>query len=178
MPNRYSDFCICTVKRSATMNDEDPLAFFITWTVYGTYLQGDIPGWRRRRKGEQIPKPKLAEWRRERLKHEILLLSPDQRECVETECQRHCDHREWRLWAANARTNHIHAVVTATGYDGKRVRDQLKANCTRGLREQWEEFRDRPVWTTGGDWQCINSEDDLESVCIYVRDAQDRKDRD
>jgi hypothetical protein len=156
------------------VNSDDPIAFFITWTVYGTHLQGDERGWRRRRKGEQLPQLRLAVWRRERLKHDVVLLSPEQRVIVEQECQRHCDHRGWHLWEASARSNHVHVVVTAAGCSGKTVRDQLKANCTRGLREQWAVFRDRPVWTVGGDWECINSEDDLETGCPYVREAQDR----
>jgi len=159
------------------MNSDEPLAFFITWTVYGTFLQGDERGWRRRRQGEQPPQPGLAQWRRQRLKHDVIRLSPEQRETVEQEIKRHCDHRGWRLWEVNARTTHVHAVVTAIGKSGKAVRDQLKANCTRGLREHWPEFRNRQVWTEGGDWECINSDDDLETVCIYVREAQDRMDR-
>jgi REP element-mobilizing transposase RayT len=156
------------------MNPDEPLAFFITWTVYGTHLQGDERGWRRRRQGDQPPQPRLEQWHRERLNHDVILLSPDQRTIVETECRRHCDHRGWRLWEVNARSNHVHAVVTAPGCSGRTVRDQLKANCTRGLREHWAVFRDRPAWTVGGDWECVNSEDDLETVCAYVRDAQDR----
>ena len=156
------------------MNADEPLAYFITWTVYGTHLQGDARGWRRRRHGDQPPQPRLAEWRRERLKHEVLLLSPEQRAVVEGECQRHCDIRGWHLWAVNARATHVHAVVTAAGYSGTKVRDQLKANGTRGLREKWTQFCDRPVWTVGGDWVCINTENDLEGICLYVRDAQDR----
>ncbi len=27
------------------MNNDDPIAFFITRTVYGTFLQGDLRGW-------------------------------------------------------------------------------------------------------------------------------------
>jgi REP element-mobilizing transposase RayT len=156
------------------MNADDPIAFFITWTVYGTHLQGDERGWRRRGKGLQNPQPRLADWRRERLKYEIQLLSLEQRNVVEEECRKHCDHRCWKLWEVNARTNHVHAVVTAVDCSGKTVRDQLKANCTRGLREKWAAFRDRQVWSVGGDWECINSEDDLETVCQYVREAQDR----
>lgn len=156
----------------AFMNSDEPIAFFITWTVYGTHLQGDVRGWRRRRKGEQQPQPRLAEWRRERLKHDVTLLSAEHQAAVEKECRKHCEHRSWHLWEVNARTNHVHVVATATGYSGKTVRDQLKANCTRGLREHWSVFCDRPVWTVGGDWECINSEDDLETVCLYVREAQ------
>ncbi len=156
------------------MNSNEPLAFFITWTVYGTHLQGDERGWRRRRKGWQEPRPQLAQWRQDRLLHQVLLLSPEQRNVVDSECHRHCDHRNWKLWAVNARSNHVHVVVTAVGCSGKTVRDQLKANCTRGLRERWPAFRDRPVWSVGGDWECINTEDDLATVCEYVTEAQER----
>jgi hypothetical protein len=156
------------------MNIDEPLAFFITWTVYGTHLQGDQRGWRRRGKGWQEPQPQLAEWRRARLKLDLLLLSIEQRAVVESECRRHCEHRDWKLWAVNARTNHVHAVVTAVGRSGDIVRDQLKANCTRGLRAQWQVFCDRQVWSVGGDWECINTENDLMTVCENVTEAQDR----
>jgi REP element-mobilizing transposase RayT len=153
---------------------DEPIAFFITWTVYASHLQGDVRGWRRRRHGDQLPQPRLAEWRRQRLKHQVMSLSPEQRAVVERESQRHCEHRGWQVWAVNARSTHVHVVVTAAGYSGKTVRDQLKANATRGLRERWQQFCGRPVWTVGGDWVCVNTEDDLEQICLYVRDAQDR----
>jgi REP element-mobilizing transposase RayT len=153
----------------------EPMAFFITWTVYGSHLQGDAPGWRRRRGGNQPPQSRLADWRRGRLKHDVILLSAEQRMAVERECQRHCEVRGWHAWAFNARSSHVHAVITAPGCSGKTVRDQLKANATRALRERWSVFRERPVWTVGGDWACINSDDDLEQLCRYVLEAQDRK---
>jgi hypothetical protein len=153
---------------------DEPLAFFITWSIYGTHLQGDESGWRRRHHGEQLPQPRLDQWRRERLKHDIMLLSAKQRTAVERECARHVEHRRWHLWGVNARSSHVHAVVTAAGCSGKTACDQLKANATRGLRERWSQFCDRPVWAVGGDWVCVNSEDDLEQIVLYVRDAQDR----
>lgn len=160
------------------MIDNEPLAYFITWTVYGSLLQGDDRGWRKRRKGQQPPQPLLAQWHRERLNHEVLLLESDQRVCIEREIERLASFREWKVWAKSARTNHVHVVVTASQHSGKTVRDQIKANCTRVLREEWSQFADRPVWTVGGDWQCVNDEDELEQVILYVNEAQDRKDRD
>jgi hypothetical protein len=157
------------------MNADEPLAFFITWTIYGTHLQGDEPGWRRRRGGNQPPQPRLAEWRRERLKYDVLRLSADQRTVVERECLRHVAIRHWHSWAFDMRSTHAHVVVTAPEYSGKTVRDQLKANATLVLRDRWQVFRDRPVWTVGGDWVCLNSEDEIEQVCRYVLEAQDRK---
>jgi hypothetical protein len=155
------------------MLTDEPLAYFITWSVYGTHLQGDERGWRERRHGDQSPQPRLALWRRERLKHPVVVLSPQQRAVVERECERHCKHRGWHVWAVNVRSTHVHVFVTADGCSGKTVRDQLKANATRGLREEWAVFCDRPVWTVGGDWVCVNSEDDLEQIVLYVRDAKD-----
>jgi REP element-mobilizing transposase RayT len=152
---------------------DEPIAFFITWSVYGSHVQGDERGWRRRRHGEQIPQPGLAQWRRERLKHDVMLLVPEQRQVVEHECEKHCQRRGWHVWAMNARSTHVHFVVTAAESSGKTVRDQLKANATRGLRERWMQFVGRPVWTVGGDWAFINTEDELEQVCLYVRDGQD-----
>jgi len=152
-----------------------PLAFFVTWTVYGTFLQGDARGWRKWGKGIQTPQPRLAAWHAERLKHPILLLNQAHRDCVEQELQRLSTCRGWRLWAKAARTNHVHVVVHAKDVAGSKVRDQFKANCTRVLRENWPQFVDRPVWCEGGDWQCINDEDGLELAMLYVTEAQDRK---
>ena len=134
----------------------------------------DERGWRRRKKGSQAPQPKLATWRRERLKHTIELLSDVQQSAVEAEIERLAAFRGWQVWTKNTRTNHVHVVVTASGYDGGTVRDQLKANCTRVLRERSSQFVDRPVWTMGGDWQCINNDDELEQIIVYVSEAQDR----
>ena len=158
------------------MNDA-PLGYFITWTVYGTFLQGDPRWWRQRGTGPQPPQPLLEQWHRNRLNHDLVLLTPEQREIVEAEVGRHCDHRSWKLWVANARSNHVHVVVTAPGYSGKSVRDQLKANCTRGLRERFVVFVDRPIWSVGGDWNCLDSEDDLEHAVAYAGEAQERMGR-
>ncbi len=67
------------------MNSDEPLAFFITWTVYGTHLQGDERGWRLRSHSHQPSQPRLEQWHRTRLKQAIVLLNPKQRLVVETE---------------------------------------------------------------------------------------------
>lgn len=157
---------------------DDPLAYFITFTVYGTFLQGDLRLWRSRGKGSQPAQPQLEQWHRSRLQHDVLLLDTDQRSAVEKETARLCNFREWKLWTANARSNHVHVVVSVSTQSGDKVRDQIKANCTRVLRHDWPLFQDRPVWTVGGDWQCINSENELEQVIVYTTEAQDRKARD
>jgi REP element-mobilizing transposase RayT len=119
----------------------------------------------------------LERWHRERLKHKVVLLDFDQRATVHAEIERFCEYRGWKLWMANPRSNHVHVVVMAPGYSGAKVRDQIKANCTRVLRERWPLFVDRPVWTVGGDWRCVNTDEELEQVVMYAGEVQDRKAR-
>jgi len=116
------------------MHDQ-PLAYFITFTVYGTFLQGDARLWRSRGKGSQPAQPLLEHWHCDQLKHDIILLNADQRSAVENETARLCDFREWKLWTVNARSNHVHVVVSVSAQAGAKVRDQIKANCTRVLRQ-------------------------------------------
>ena len=123
------------------------------------------------------PQPLLECWHQDRLNHTIVLLSQRHREHVEDEIERLCDYRSWKLWAVSARTNHAHVVVTAPEHSGKQVREQLKANCTRVLRGLDPEFVGRPIWTSGGYWRHINSDDDLERVIVYTNEAQDRMGR-
>jgi REP element-mobilizing transposase RayT len=155
-------------------NAGEPLAYFLTWTTYGTWLPGDDRGWRRKgERGVQPSNPFLVEMARSRMKEKEFTLSHLQRRLMEQTIRRHCEVRRWALHAVNARTNHVHIVVTAVGYRPEAVRDQFKAWCTRALKEAGAE-RDR-FWTEGGHCEWINAEAGLESVLTYVLEAQDRK---
>jgi REP element-mobilizing transposase RayT len=154
----------------------EPMAYFITWTTYGTWLPGDSRGWRKTRAGEQPPQPLLEHWCRERMSEEALVLTIDQRRKVEDVCHRHAEIRGWELHAVRARSNHVHIAVTADA-EPKKVRDQFKANATRVLRNPPHAISKNKIWTRGGDIELLDGEDDLEQVVIYIEQAQDRMDR-
>ena len=139
-------------------------------------MPGDSRGWRKRKAGNQLPRPLLAEWCRKQMTGEAVLLEPRDRETVEQACRQHCDHRGWHLLAVNARTNHVHVVVAADESPQK-VRDQLKANCTGALRRQDKPLVAKRTWTKGGDCEILDTDDDIEAAVIYTTDTQDRKDR-
>ena len=149
----------------------------ITWTTYGTWLPGDARGWRHHNRGSQIPRPLLEDWCRQQMTGQTVLLRPCDRETVEDAIREHCDIRGWKLFAANARTNHVHAVVGAAAVP-QAIRDQLKANCTRRLRTQPAPLQVSRTWTRGGDCEILDTDDEIELAVIYVLEAQDRKDRD
>jgi REP element-mobilizing transposase RayT len=100
-------------------------------------------------------------------------LSDEERSLVEATIRRHCEIRNWKLYAVKARTNHVHVVLTSAAYDGETVRAQLKAWCIRALKKL-EVARVR-FWTEGGSCRHINQEHDLEAAVEYVAEGQDRK---
>ena len=98
-------------------------------------------------------------------------LTTTDREIVEATVRRHCEIRRWQLHTVDARSNHVHVVVTATGYGPEEVRQQLKAWCTRKLKEVYpgrENF-----WAEGGSCRWLNTRDDLADAIQYVEEAQD-----
>jgi len=115
--------------------NETPLAYFLTWTCYGTWLPGDDRGWTKWHKEIMIPQPRLADWCRGQMAETPIFLDQAQREIVEATIGEHCAIRGWHLHAVNCRSNHCHCVVTAPDYNGEQVRDQLKSWCTRKLKE-------------------------------------------
>ena len=154
----------------------DPITYFITWTTYGTWLPGDARGWRKTRVGNQLPQPRLAEWCRNRLSEEPVLLTENHRNKVEAVCRKHAQIRGWVLHAVGARSNHVHLAVTADKAP-KTVRDQFKANATRVLRQGPDAIANEKVWTAGGDCEIVDGDEELERVVQYITEAQDRMDR-
>lgn len=145
---------------------------FITWTTYGTWLPGDARGWRSRKGGQQLPDAILVVRSAAKLISEPVVLRIADRFAVEAACHKHCNFRDWTLHAVNARTNHVHVVVSAY-VKPQVIRDQLKANCTQSLRAQADPLFCERTWTKGGDCQVLFDEDNLFDAIDYVKNAQD-----
>jgi len=157
----------------------NPLAYFITWTCYGTWLPGDERGWTKWHRGEKIPQPVLNNWNRGRMTDMPLLLDPRQRRIVHEMVAEHCQLRGWYLHAVNCRSNHCHTVVAANDHNGEQVRDQLKSWCKRKLKEDQRshglneiDIRDK-WWTRKGSTRYLFDEASLEAAIQYTLEAQD-----
>lgn len=158
---------------------DDPIGYFLTWTCYGTWLPGDERGWTRWRKGMAVAQPLLAQWCQARMVEEPVVLDERQRLLVHDAIERHCRVRSWSLHAVNCRSNHCHVVVTARDYEGEQVRDQFKAWCTRGLKDD-ERPRVAPGsevrknwWTRKGSVRYVFDEESLEAAIEYTKEAQE-----
>ena len=159
--------------------NEDVLAFFITWTCYGTYLPGDERGWTNWHKGDQLPQPLLQDWCRDRMTETAVLLDKTQRKIVNEVVHDHCEIRGWTLHAVNCRSNHCHVVVTAVDYDGEQVRDQVKSWAKRRLKDHQRAEPSLKVdvreywWTRKGSVRKLFDDEALEAAIRYTIESQD-----
>jgi REP element-mobilizing transposase RayT len=112
----------------------DRLAYFLTWCTYGTWLPGNERGWVLHRRGWQLPDPVRELEAKAKMAENACRLNARQREVVEQQISETCEHRGWALFAVNCRSNHLH-VVLFSPQKPEFVRNQLKAWCTRRLKE-------------------------------------------
>ena len=173
----------CTRENELPM--PEPLAYFLTWSTYGTWLPGDERGWIEYGYGWQLPYPVRKREAEARMTEDACRLDGEQREVVERQVAETCQVRGWQLHVVNCRSNHVHVVLSANRAP-KIVRNQLKAWCTRRLKEleaKRHQASGRAVdvstirenwWAERGSQRFINDEDSLEAAILYVRDGQDK----
>lgn len=152
----------------------DPLAFFITWTTYGTWLPGDGRGWVDYREGWQLPSPDLERHCRACMTEKQCLLSREERAIVQGQILETCTYRGWLHIASECRSNHVHIVIGASDCHPNKMRDDIKAWCTRRLREQSRPSQ-KHWWAERGSNRYVWNEESLATVVQYVTEAQDRK---
>jgi REP element-mobilizing transposase RayT len=156
---------------------ENPLAYFITFRCYGTWLPGDARGSERWRDkpGDPflLPNRGIAGSARSRMRHTPITLDAPKRLCVEATVRRVCEHRAWALSAINVRTNHVHLVVSGAE-SPERIMNALKSWSTRDLRSAGLLGTDVTPWSQHGSTRYLWDEAQVDSACTYVLEAQDR----
>ena len=153
-------------------DDRIPLALFITFRTYGSWLHGDPRGsvdrFHNRHGSPKLPPNKLRQqFERDLLKRPPVRLNRRQRKAATEGIQEICKKRNWGLWAVNTRTNHVHVVVTAD-CDSKKVRSTLKAHATKQMRERgcWP-YPESP-WADKGSRKKLFTEAELSAAIDYV----------
>jgi hypothetical protein len=155
----------------------EPIAYFLTFTTYGTWLHGDERGSvddRHHVYGLAKATPNRDKYKRnfEKLKWPPFTLDAKARGIVELTIEQVAKHRKWNLKAVNVRTNHVHVVVEA-GYSADKTLSDFKAWCTRRLREAGcVEPPEREVWTEGGSTRLVFDGQGLAAVIQYTKFGQ------
>jgi len=156
---------------------DHPLAYLITFRTFGTWLHGDPRG-STDRSHNTYGAPHLAAdgdlqaRRMASMRQQPLVLTVEQRRIVEATLRDVCAHRSWALFAANVRTNHVHAVVEAKASPERMLID-FKAWSTRRLVERGALAHDSRVWSRHGSTCYLWCAESVESSCEYIVHAQE-----
>jgi len=149
-----------------------PLAFFLTWTTYGSWLPGDARGWVDDHGIIRAPNERLVRVAGGLMREPSVVLAVHQRQTVECAIHEQCQFRGWMLHAVSCRATHVHTVVSATETTPEVALRCLKAWCSRQLSAG--EDRPRKWWTKGGSMRRLYDTRGIEAVIEYVVECQDR----
>ena len=133
---------------------DDPLAYFITFSTYGTWLHGQAPG-SVDRKHNQIdmpwlePDPQQRRAKRDKMTQEPYLLDESRRAVVRDAIIEECRFRKWNLLALHVRSNHVHLVVAADR-EPELVMRSCKSQASKRLNDAGLDEPQRKRWTTHG----------------------------
>jgi len=157
-------------------DNEFPLAYFISFRCYGTWLHGDDRGSTNRRQNRygtpRLP-PNLPLQRAElkHLRHPPVRLNSRQRPAVEAAIREVCATRGYVLFAINVRTNHVHSVVSAA-CKPERVLHAFQAYATRRLRREGLLSSEIKPWARHGSTPYLWKERHVERAINYVMNGQ------
>jgi REP element-mobilizing transposase RayT len=156
--------------------DNFPLAYFITFTCYGTRLPGDERGWVNRRDAvfgtpTAVSSPALLEISQMALRQSPYELDRVRRSIVLEAIKEVTAFRTWDLFAAHIRTNHVHVIIAAPTKP-ERVLTDLKARSTSRLNEHNVDPPDRNRWSKRGSTRYLWKPVNVEEAIRYVAYAQ------
>ena len=154
------------------MSPPIPLAYFITFTCYGTRLHGNEAGSADSQHnvfGTPFLPPQ-SNWVRadgQAMKHSPYELNSARRSVVLEAIRQVCIHRGWKLRAAHVRSSHVHLVVTAETAPEKILAD-VKAYASRALNQARLDPRGRRRWAHHGSTRYLWKPKQVAAAMEYV----------
>jgi hypothetical protein len=150
--------------------------YLLTFRCYGTWLPGDARGYvdrRHNKVGAAMAAPSLAlrVWTARRLPQEVVTLEAVGIGVVEAAVAEACTGAGWRLHAVQARTNHVHVVVSSDALPG-RMMTYLKARASRRLHQAGLLALASRGWARGGSVRYLPDQPSVDRACHYVLHGQ------
>src|SRR3990167_1579507 len=169
-------FCATHAEVASIYSRMTPLAYFLTFRCYATWLPGDQRGCSDRHHRahgapRSPPSVPLHIVTARQLLGPPVTLDARARAVVEAAIRARCTHAAWTLYAVNVRTNHVHLVVGAVG-PPERMMNQMKSWVTRRLREADAITEGSHPWSRHGSTRYLWTSEALGAACRYVVDGQ------
>lgn len=154
------------------------LAYFITFTTYGTWLHGTDKGMgsvddEHNQFGAPFiaPDTRRLSAARDAMKQPPYALDTLRRTIVRDAIVGLAAEKEWRLWALHVRSNHVHVVVSADREPGRLMSD-MKARASRELNRLGIDHAGRMRWTRHGSTRYLFEWPAVEASIRYTLDEQ------
>ena len=155
---------------------DQPLAYFITYHTYGTWLHGAASGsvdCAHNEYGSPVLPPDALRHakNRERMTQEPYCLDTQRRAVVCDAIMSECRFRGWHLLALHVRSNHVHLVVVADR-EPEFVMRCCKAHASKCLNQAGLDAADRKRWTTHGSTVYLWSDEAVAEKIDYTLHQQ------
>ncbi|MCX7116007.1 MAG: transposase [Gammaproteobacteria bacterium] len=149
-----------------------PLAYFITFTCYGTWLHGEKPTSVDRLHNTPGTdflsfNAKRSQLIKKRISEASYLLDESRRSVVLQSIIEVCRYRQWVLLAAHVRSNHVHLVIHAISQP-EHMMNTIKSYASRYLNEAKLDEDRVNRWTRHGSTQYLWKEAEVEATIQYV----------
>jgi REP element-mobilizing transposase RayT len=140
------------------------LGYMVTFTTYGTWLQGDERGWVK--DGAVYEEnPELHKANERRVKGEPVRLRRIEREIVREAICRKAESLGEKIFAVSVWSNHVHIVL---GYNGRPIEETVRIyKNVASAALKGNEFKGR-IWTRGFDKRFCFDENSLKGRIKYV----------
>jgi REP element-mobilizing transposase RayT len=140
------------------------VGYMITFTTYGSWLQGDRRGFVKDGKIISLS-DELEQDNKKRQNSDKVSLTKEQREIVRGSILREAEKIRENVLAVSVRSNHVHAVIEGSGKPIDTVMSRFKTAAYYAMRDNG--FKGK-LWTRGCDRRFCFSEKELRARVDYV----------
>jgi len=140
------------------------VGYMVTWTTYGTWLQGDKKGYVR--DGKILPAdPGLQEANKKLQKTGLVRLTSEQKRVVEEAVLKKAQHIGLEILALAVCSNHVHLVAGLGNESIENAVSRYKNVATSALKKTG---LTKKIWTRGFDKRFCFSTEQLQQKIKYV----------
>ena len=141
------------------------IGYMITWTTYGSWLQGDERGYVK--DGRTLPRnEKLEAANSRQMKYPVVKLNTQQKQIAEQAIISEAERIDHKLFAIAVCSNHVHIVASVSKESIEQVVHRYKYSMTSALRESGMEGK---IWSKGFDKRFCFTELELQTRIKYVQ---------
>jgi len=142
--------------------------YMVTWTTYGSWLQGDKRGFVRDGQTLQSDE-RMLHFCKEFQKGTTVKLKKEEKDVVKTVILNEAERIGQKLYALVVCSNHVHIVARPCDKSIERIVGMYKSIATRALR-----YYDRggKIWTKGFDKRFCFTENDFNVKIAYIRNHE------